>query len=128
MAAESEHFAAELMGCFGKGYKPCIALTTNSSLITALANDLGYGNVFAHQVSILGTPKDVLIVMTSSASLNVRKALSAGCKKGMITVVLCSKKSPGFRSDYVFKMGDDTVEMQNEAVKFLHRLAMEIKQ
>ena len=47
LAAESEHFAAELMGKYGRDvYIPCIALTSNSSLTTAISNDMGFENVF----------------------------------------------------------------------------------
>jgi len=83
LAAEAEHFCAELMGKFGRDiYVRCIALTGPSSLVTALANDFGWESVFKHQVSVWAVPGDVVIGMTTGGSVNVMTACGEGCRKG----------------------------------------------
>ena len=74
LCAEAEHFCAELMGKYAFDvYIPCITLTCPSSLITALANDIGYENVFAHQLEVLGNTGDTFIGLTTSHSKNILK-------------------------------------------------------
>ena len=119
LAAEAEHFAGELMGKFGREvFIPCIALTPNSALITAISNDMGFEEVFAHQVRVLGNRGDVLIAMTTSKSVNIIKAVRAGVEKGMITILL-NKANLG---------GNDVAEIQENALKLLHRVAREAKE
>lgn len=130
LASDSEHFAAELMGKFAFDvYLPCISLTANSAIMTAIPNDMGFDRVFSHQVSILGKTGDIFIGMTTSHSANVGRALKVARKKGLITVVICSEKDTNFRyADYIFSMsGNDTAEIQNETIQYLHKLAYEIK-
>jgi D-sedoheptulose 7-phosphate isomerase len=128
LAAESEHFAAELMVKFSVDqFLPCISLTSNSSLITALANDMGYENVFAHQVTVLGKPGDILIAMTTSKSVNIVKALAAGHAKGMTTVCICSTRQTLCADVTIQCSGDDTESVQNEIIKLLHWMARETK-
>ena len=118
LAAESEHFAAELMGKFAYDvYVPCIALTTNSSLITALANDIGYENVFSHQVSYLGKSGDIFIGMTTSHSPNILMACLAAANKNILSILW----------DGDILLGNTTEEKQEYAIKELHRLARLIK-
>jgi D-sedoheptulose 7-phosphate isomerase len=77
-AADAQHIAAELVGKFALKRRafPAIALTTNSSILTAVANDFGYGNVFSRQVEALGGDKDVVIaISTSGNSTNVINAM-----------------------------------------------------
>lgn len=85
-AADAQHIAAELVGRFEceRRALPAIALTTNSSILTAVANDYGYDDVFARQVDALARNGDVLIaISTSGRSPNVisavRHAREAGC-------------------------------------------------
>jgi D-sedoheptulose 7-phosphate isomerase len=86
-AADAQHIAAELSGRFVKERKalPGIALTTDTSAITAIANDYGYEFVFSRQVEALARPGDLFIgISTSGNSLGILKALesarNAGCK------------------------------------------------
>lgn len=86
-AADSQHFAAEMSGRFKKERRglPGIALTTDSSALTAIANDYGYDNVFSRQVEALAKPGDVFVCFsTSGNSPNIfkaaDKALEIGCK------------------------------------------------
>lgn len=86
-AADAQHIAAELVGRYERprrGY-PAIALTTDTSALTALSNDYGYDEVFARQVQSLAVAGDVLIaISTSGKSPNVVRAVeqarAAGCK------------------------------------------------
>ena len=79
-AADSQHIAAELVGRFladRPGY-PAIALTTNTSVLTAVGNDYGFESIFARQVQALGRPGDVLLVIsTSGNSANCIEAVAA---------------------------------------------------
>lgn len=130
LAAEAEHFAAELMGKFAFDiYIPCIALTANTSLLTALANDLGFEEVFAHQVRILGRSGDVLIAMTTSASRNIVRAIDAGNKLGLVTVCFCGPTSPEFGSKltYKAKCEDYVSQIQQDILSQLHYLAYNSK-
>ncbi len=86
-AADAQHIAAELVGCYEKQRRswPAIALTTDTSALTAVSNDLGYEQVFARQVAGLAQAGDVLIaISTSGKSKNVlqaaEEARKAGCK------------------------------------------------
>ena len=88
-AADAQHVAAELVGRFLMDRKPlpAIALTTDTSILTAVGNDYGYENVFARQVEALTEPGDVVAgISTSGNSPNVLKALEAGRRLGAITV------------------------------------------
>jgi len=90
-AADAQHFAAEFVNHlrFDRPALPAIALTTDSSVLTSVANDRRYEDVFARQIDAIGAEGDVLIVLsTSGASPNVLAALAAGRRKGMITVGL----------------------------------------
>jgi D-sedoheptulose 7-phosphate isomerase len=90
-AADAEHLAAELVGRYvtDRPALPAIALTTNSSSLTALANDYGYGAVFTRQIEALGRPGDVAVgITTSGKSENVLRGLEAAKKAGLVTVAL----------------------------------------
>jgi D-sedoheptulose 7-phosphate isomerase len=85
-AADAQHFAAELVGRFERERKElgAIALTTDSSILTAIGNDYGYDEVFSKQVRALGKPEDVLLaISTSGNSKNVILAIEAAKKIGM---------------------------------------------
>ena len=88
-AADSQHIAAEFIARFKKERKslPAIALTTDSSILTALANDYNYECVFKRQVEGLGRAGDLLIgISTSGNSKNVLEAVKAAKQIGMTTV------------------------------------------
>ena len=88
-AADSQHFAAELLGRFVKerAALPAIALTTDTSALTAIGNDYGYDKVFARQVEAHGRAGDVAIgISTSGKSPNVIKALETARDRGMLRV------------------------------------------
>ena len=90
-AADAQHIAAELVGRYELQRRawPSIALTTDTSALTALSNDFGYEEVFARQVQALASEGDVLIALsTSGSSANVIKAAEAAKKLGCRTIAL----------------------------------------
>jgi D-sedoheptulose 7-phosphate isomerase len=90
-AADAQHIAGELVArfYFDRPALPSIALTTDSSVMTAIGNDYGYERLFARQVQALGNEGDVFIgISTSGNSPNIIKALEACKEKGIITVGL----------------------------------------
>ncbi len=93
-AADSQHMAAELVGRFKKERKalPAIALTTNTSTITALSNDYGYDISFKRQIEALGEKGDVAVgISTSGAAKNVTCALKKARDLNLLTVALTGK-------------------------------------
>jgi D-sedoheptulose 7-phosphate isomerase len=90
-AADAQHIAAELVGCYEKQRRswPAIALTTDTSALTAVSNDLGYEQVFARQVLGLAQPGDVLVaISTSGKSKNVLRAAEQARESGCKTIAL----------------------------------------
>ena len=90
-AGDAQHFSAELLNRFEKERPglPAIALTTDSSTLTAIANDYSYEEIFSKQVSALGQAGDVLLaISTSGNSANVAAAMKAAQEREMLTVVL----------------------------------------
>ena len=88
-AADSQHLAAEFVGRFQKERKglPAIALTVDTSILTAVANDYGYDTVFARQVQALGEPGDILIgISTSGNSKNVLLAIEEAKTRGITCI------------------------------------------
>lgn len=93
-AADAQHIAAELTGRYVLDRKPlaAIALTTDTSALTAIANDYSFSDVFARQVEALGVRQDCLIVIsTSGNSPNILKAARAARRKGMSVVGLLGR-------------------------------------
>jgi D-sedoheptulose 7-phosphate isomerase len=90
-AADAQHIAAEFMNRFliERPPLPAIALTTDTSVLTSIANDYSFDDVFSKQVKALGKKGDVALgITTSGSSANVLKALRAAKKLGMITIAL----------------------------------------
>jgi D-sedoheptulose 7-phosphate isomerase len=88
-AADAQHIAAELLGKYNlkRQSYPAIALTSNSSTITALSNDYSYDVVFSRQCESLVDNGDVVIgISTTGNSINVHKALQVSKKRGAITI------------------------------------------
>lgn len=93
-AADAQHFAAELVGRFERE-RPAlaaIALTTDASILTAVANDYGYDKVFARQVEALGNAGDVLLgISTSGNSASVLEAFGVARRRRLTTVALTGR-------------------------------------
>jgi D-sedoheptulose 7-phosphate isomerase len=93
-AADAQHLAAEFVGRFvlERNALPAIALTTDSSILTAVGNDYGFDQVFARQIQALGRPRDVAIgISTSGNSPNVVKAVSVAAERGLRTIGLAGR-------------------------------------
>ena len=98
-AADCQHMAAEFVGRLRSEVKrsalPAIALTTDTSFISAHANDVGFDDVFARQVQALAAKSDVLIaISTSGRSLNVIAAAEEARRRGMSIVALLGEDGP----------------------------------
>lgn len=92
-AADCQHLAAEFVNRLTKDFErsglPAIALTTDTSFLTAFANDCGFESVFERQVHVLGKSGDILIgISTSGTSTNVIRAMEAAREANMQTIVL----------------------------------------
>lgn len=95
-AAEAQHFVAELVGRFKRERSPyaALALSTDTSILTAVANDYGYAEVFARQVRALGRPEDVLVAFsTSGESENLVRAARAAHGQGMMVVAVTGARA-----------------------------------
>lgn len=93
-AGDAQHFAAELVNRFEveRPGLPAIALTTDSSVITSIANDYDYNLIFSKQVRALGMAGDVLLaISTSGNSANVVEAIRAAHDRGMVVVALTGR-------------------------------------
>ena len=94
-ACDAMHIAGEFVGRFvdDRTALPAIALSADTGIITAVANDYSYDYIFARQVEALGQAGDVLIAMsTSGKSPNIVRALEAATRKGLVTVLFTGKK------------------------------------
>ncbi len=90
-AADAQHLAAELVNRFlrERPALPAVALTTDTSILTATANDRAFEEVFSRQVEALGRPGDVLLLLsTSGRSPNLHRAVQAGRARGMAVLAL----------------------------------------
>ena len=94
-AAEAQHFSAEMVGRFLIERKPLasVALSTDTSALTAIGNDYGYDQVFSRQVEALGRSGDVLIVLsTSGRSKNILAAMRAAAALGVATIAFTGRE------------------------------------
>ena len=127
-AADAQHFAAELAGHFIHKRRglPAIALTANSSIITAIGNDFGYEYVFSRQVEGLGQPGDIFIgISTSGNSLNLVQAMDSAKKIGLITVGLLGKDGGHLKDLCDLKLivpSHSTQHIQEAHIMIIHEL------
>src|SRR5712671_2943859 len=101
-AADAQHIAAELVGrfAFDRPALPALALSVNSSCVTAIGNDYGFEQVFSRQLEALARPGDVAIgISTSGNSANVIHALTTAKKIGLHTVCLTGRTGGRLRSE-----------------------------
>jgi D-sedoheptulose 7-phosphate isomerase len=93
-AADAQHFAAEMVGRYERDRPawPAIALTTDTSALTAVGNDYGFDRVFARQIEALGRAGDVAIgISTSGTSPNVLRGLETANARGLVTMALTGR-------------------------------------
>ncbi len=127
-AADAQHFAAELVGRFEaeRPGLPVVALTTDTSILTAVSNDYEYARVFARQVEALGRSGDVAMgISTSGQSANVEQGLAAARAKGLRTVALTGRDGGpiGAGADVHVNVPDDSAaRVQEVHIVVLHAL------
>ena len=127
-AADAQHFAAELAGKFIHERKglPAIALTTNSSIITAIGNDFGYEYVFSRQVEGLGQQGDVFVgISTSGNSQNLIQAMQSAQNIGITTVGLLGKDGGLMKELCDLKLivpSQSTQHIQEAHIMMIHEL------
>lgn len=93
-AADAQHFSAEMLNRFEleRPALPAIALTTDSSTITSIANDYSFDEIFSKQIKALGNPNDVLLaISTSGNSRNITAAIKTAKERGMNIIVLTGR-------------------------------------
>jgi len=95
-AAEAQHFAAELVGRFKRERSPyaVLSLTTDTSILTAIANDYGYQDVFARQVLALGQPGDMLIVFSTSGESENLLCAAEAAQRCLMTIIAITGDRP----------------------------------
>jgi len=130
-AAEAQHFSAELVGRFERD-RPglaAIALTTDSSILTAVANDYDFSQIFARQVRALGQPGDVLLALsTSGDSANVLAAIEEAHEREMRVIALTGREGGQVGSrlcggDFQLCVpGENTARIQEVHLLILHCL------
>jgi D-sedoheptulose 7-phosphate isomerase len=133
-AADAQHIAAEIVGRY-KQDRPAyaaIALTTDSSALTAIANDYGFEQVFARQVEGLGQRGDVLMALsTSGRSPNILAALRVARERGLVTIGFTGAKGEalGKLCDHLLvSPSDDTPVIQQIHLAAAHGICDEIEQ
>lgn len=128
-AADAQHFAAELVGRFEQNRRalPAIALTVDTSLLTAVGNDHGFDQIFARQVEALGAPGDLLVaISTSGNSGNVLRAAEKGREMGCRSIGLTGEDGGELaaRVDVLIAVPSRTVARIQEVHELcLHALA-----
>ncbi|MDA1325534.1 MAG: SIS domain-containing protein [Proteobacteria bacterium] len=133
-AADSQHLATELVVRYKVNRAPlaAIALTTDSSLLTAGANDFGYDTIFECQVRALGKPGDMAIgITTSGTSANVIRALQAAREIGMVAAALTGRGGgdlPGLADPLVMVPSTTTARIQEMHIMIGHMLCDVLEQ
>lgn len=133
-AADAQHIAAEIVGRYKKDRSafPALALTTDTSALTAISNDYGYEQVFVRQVEGLGASGDVLLALsTSGRSANILAALRAARRKGLLTIGFTGSKGEAMGADcdhLLVAPSDDTAVVQQIHLTFAHGICHAIEQ
>ncbi|MBC8019310.1 MAG: D-sedoheptulose 7-phosphate isomerase [Verrucomicrobia bacterium] len=125
-AADSQHFVAEIVGRFKMERRalPAVALSTDTSILTAIGNDYGFDAVFSRQVEALAAPGDVVVgISTSGNSPNVLKALNVAKSRGCRTIGLLGKDGGSIRAACDLALvvpSDDTPRIQEGHITIIH--------
>ncbi len=132
-AADAQHFAAEIVCQFKKERKgyPAIALTTNSSVVTAWSNDYDYDSVFSRQIEALGKSGDVFIgISTSGNSENIIKAVQKAKESGLKTVCLLGRdggKLKNVADISLIVSSNNTPRIQEIHITVIHIICEEVE-
>ena len=127
-AADAQHIAAEIIGRYKTKRKglPAIALTTDSSVLTAISNDFGYSSIFERQVEALANPGDILIgISTGGSSINVITALKLAKNIQCKTIGLSGKDGGDFNAlcdVNLIAIAEDTPRIQEMHILFGHTI------
>lgn len=131
-AGEAQHFAAEVVGRYKlerKG-RPAIALTTDTSALTAIGNDYGFDQIFSRQLEALGRSGDVLVVMsTSGNSMNLVRAVEYAKSQNMRTIGLLGKGGGALAplvDIHIIVPSDDTPRIQEAHLLLVHAFSERI--
>jgi D-sedoheptulose 7-phosphate isomerase len=133
-AADSQHLATELVVRYKTNRAPlaAIALTTDSSLLTAAANDFGYDTIFECQIRALGKPGDLAVgITTSGTSANVVRALQAARETGMVAAALTGRGGgdlPGLADPVVMVPSTTIARIQEMHIMIGHMLCDVLEQ
>lgn len=125
-ASDAEHLAAELVGRFEKNRVPLnsIALTTNSSALTALSNDFGFEYIFERQIEALGKSGDVLIsISTSGESVNIINGILKANSMGITTVSFLGKNGGG-----ALEISDNAIVVKSDKTSHIQEAHIAIGQ
>ena len=133
-ASDAQHLAAELVGRFEKD-RPAIAsiaLTTDTSILTAVGNDYGFESVFSRQIEALGRQGDVLVaISTSGNSPNIVKAVQAAKERGVMTIGLLGKTGGKLKELVEYSLvvpSDNTARIQEAHILIGHILCQLIEE
>lgn len=128
-AADAQHLTGELIGRFLRERRPLasVALSTDPSVTTCIANDYGYDEVLARQINALAGADDVLVVFsTTGRSPSVLKGIAAARGRGAFTILLTGSRPPADANlaDHVLRVASpDTQRVQEVHVLMLHLLS-----
>ncbi len=121
-AADCQHLAAELVGRFSTERQPLpsLALTVDTSVLTAVANDYGYGEIFARQIAALCSENDLVFgISTSGRSANVLRGLSTARALGATTAALVGEQGLAGEVDYCLAVPSSAVPRIQECHLFI---------
>ncbi len=130
-AADAQHFASEMINRFEleRPGLPAVALTTDASTLTSVANDEDFAEVFARQIQALGQPDDILLAITTSGhSRNLLRAVQAAHERGMGVLALSGRDGGGLatlleeRDVEIRVAGTSTARIQETHILLLHCL------
>ena len=133
-ACDASHIAAEFVNRFKRDRPglPAIALNTDMAVMTSIANDYDYSEIFARQVKTLGEEGDISIaISTSGSSKNILKAVDAAKKKGLRTIAFTGSKGEKFaaKNDYAFVVSsDDTPRIQEVHITLAHVMCQMVEE
>lgn len=125
-AADSQHFAAEIVSRFRmeRPGLPAIALSTDTSILTAIGNDYGFDVIFRRQIEALALAGDIVVgISTSGNSENVKKALELAREKGCRTIALLGKDGGSIKGACDLALivpSDDTPRIQEGHIAIIH--------
>jgi D-sedoheptulose 7-phosphate isomerase len=125
-AADAQHFVAEIVGRFKLERRglPAIALSTDTSILTAIGNDYGFDKIFKRQVEALAAPEDLIVgISTSGNSPNILQALELGRDMGCRTVGLLGKDGGAIKDVCLLALivpSNDTPRIQEGHITIIH--------